>query len=154
MMPCQRVCGRHGDRVDAIVPMAGDAYFFDEMGLAEITVPVMALGGTIDTGTPYLWGTYPTYEYVSSETKARVGFENAEHMIFGTTCDDFPLFTQIGFYSFCSDPVWDMQRAHDLTNHFVTAFLRAQLMQDADAAAVLSPDAVQFPGIIYDAQGF
>jgi hypothetical protein len=43
-----------------------------------------------------------------------------------------------------------MDRAHDLTNHFVTAFLLAQLYEDADAAAALAPDAVTFPGVRYE----
>ena len=59
-------------RVDAIVTMAGDAYMFGEAGLSEVDVPVMAIGGTGDTGTPYDWGTNPTFEYVSSMTKVRV----------------------------------------------------------------------------------
>lgn len=142
------------ERVDAIIPMAGDAYMFGEAGLANITIPVMAIGGTADTGTPYAWGTQPTFDSVSSETKAIVGLENAEHMIFGSTCEALPLYTEIGFYSLCSDPVWDMERAHDLVNHFATAFLLAELKQDADAAALLTPDAVSFIGITYDAQGY
>ena len=141
-------------RVDAIVPMAGDAYFFDQAGLAEITIPVMAIGGTADTGTPYNWGTKPTYDHVSSETKVQVSFENAEHMIFGATCEASTFFADIGFYAGCSDPVWDVDRAHDLTNHFTTAFLLAELTQDTEAAAALVPDAVVFPGVTYEAQGF
>ena len=142
------------DRVDAIIPMAGDAYMFGEAGLANISIPVMAIGGTADTGTPFAWGTQPTYDYVSSTTKILVGLENAEHMIFGSTCDTLPFFTQIGFYEMCSDPVWDMERAHDLVNHFVTAFLLAELKQDTEASAILAPDAVTFIGITYDAQGY
>jgi predicted dienelactone hydrolase len=142
------------DRVDVVVSMAGDAYFFNEAGLAEITIPVIALGGTADTGTPYTWGTQPTYGYVSSSTKARVAFDNAEHMIFGATCKDLPWFTEIGFDAYCSDPVWDMDRAHDLINHFVTAFLLAELNQDTEAIGKLAPDAVAFPNVTYDAQGY
>lgn len=142
------------DRVDVAVSMAGDAYFFNEAGLAEITIPIMALGGTADTGTPFAWGTNPTYEYISSTTKARVAFEDAEHMIFGATCEDLPWFTEIGFDAYCSDPVWDMEHAHDLINHFVTAFLLAELNQDADATDMLAPDVVAFSDVTYDAQGF
>jgi predicted dienelactone hydrolase len=141
-------------RIDAIVPMAGNAYEFDQEGLAEITVPMMAIGGTHDVGTPYLWGTHLAYENVSSATKALVAFENADHMIFGTSCDALPLYAEIGFYQLCSDPVWDLDRAHDLTNHFTTAFLLAELYQDSDAAAALAPDVVHFPSVIYEAQGF
>jgi predicted dienelactone hydrolase len=112
-------------RIDAIVPMADEAYWFGQEGLAEITVPVMAIGGTLDTGAPYMWGTHLTYEHVSSTTKALVAFENAEHMIFVSTCEALPFYAEIGWYQACSDPVWDMDRAHDLINHFTTAFLLA-----------------------------
>ncbi len=44
--------------------------------------------------------------------------------------------------------------AHDLVNHFVVAFLLNQLKGDLDAAAALAPEAVSFPGITYEAQGF
>jgi predicted dienelactone hydrolase len=141
-------------RIDAIVPMAGNAYEFDQEGLAEITVPMMAMGGTRDIGTPYMWGTHLAYEHVSSPTKALVAFENADHMIFGSTCEALPVYAEIGFYQLCSDPVWDMDRAHDLINHFTTAFLLAELYQDADATAALAPDGVNFAGVTYEAQGF
>lgn len=141
-------------RVDVIIPMAGDAYMFGDAGLANISIPVMAIGGTADTGTPYAWGTQPTFDYVSSENKILVGLENAEHMIFGSTCGALPFFTEIGFYEMCSDSVWDMERAHDLINHFATAFLLTELKQDADAAVALVPDTVAFNGITYNAQGY
>jgi hypothetical protein len=75
-------------------------------------------------------------------------------MIFGSTCKALPFYTEIGFYGLCSDPVWDMDRAHDLINHFTTAFLLAELKQDADAAAALAPDGVNFIGVTYEAMGF
>jgi len=142
------------ERVDVIIPMAGDAYMFGEEGLANITIPVMAIGGTADTGTPFAWGSQPTYDHVSSANKILFGLENAEHMVFGNSCEATPFFAEIGFYDMCADPVWDMDRAHDLVNHFATAFLLAELKGDTDAAAMLAPDAVTFIGIIYDAQGY
>lgn len=141
-------------RVDAIVTMAGDAYFFNEAGLAEVTIPVMALGGTADTGTPYAWGTEPTYDYVSSESKVRVALEDAEHMVFAATCDDLPWFTEIGMEAYCSDPVWDVEEAHDVVNHYVTAYLLAELKNDSAAAAALAPDATAFANVTYDAEGY
>ncbi|MCA9839641.1 MAG: hypothetical protein KC422_22215 [Trueperaceae bacterium] len=141
-------------RIDAIIPMAGDAYLFGQSGLAEIDIPVMAIGGTLDTGTPFSWGTQPTFDHVSSTVKAKVAFENAEHMIFSSTCEALPWYSEIGFYSFCSDPVWDMDRAHDLILHFSTAFLLAELKDDEVAASSLAPESVSFPGIAYEVQGF
>jgi predicted dienelactone hydrolase len=141
-------------RVDAVIPMAGDSYLFDEAGLAEITIPIMAMGGTIDTGTPFEWGARPAYDNASSAHKILVALENAEHVVFLTKCADDPFLLELGISAFCADPVWDMDRAHDLINHFVVAFLLAELKGDADAAAALAPDAVSFPGITYEATGF
>ena len=141
-------------RVDAIVPLAGDAYLFDQAGLAEITVPVMAMGGTQDGDTPYLWGTHPTYEFTSSPKKVRVAFNDAEHMIFTGPCAAIRRFMKVVPNDFCSDPHWDKTRAHDLINHFTTAFLLAELKQDPDAAAALAPGAVAFPGVTVQAQGY
>jgi predicted dienelactone hydrolase len=137
-------------RVKAIIPMAGDAYLFDQDGLSKITVPMLAMGGTADTGTPYEWGAQLAYEHVASTQKTLVGFVGAEHMIFTTPCEnqlwmrDHPA---SGF--FCLDPVWDRDRALDLIHHFSTAFLLDTLKADPAAHAALLPDAVNFPGVEY-----
>jgi predicted dienelactone hydrolase len=141
-------------RVDAIVSMAGDAYQFGQAGLAEISVPVMAIGGTLDTDTPYQWGTHPTYEYVSSTRKVRITLEGAEHMVFTGTCGSTSRLAELAFGEFCSDVAWDRDHAHNLVNHFVTAFLLAELEQDSRAASVLAPQGIEFPGMIYEAQGY
>lgn len=137
-------------RVKAIVSMAGDSYFFDKAGLAKITIPVMALGGTADTGTPYDWGVKPTYDYAASEQKALVTFINGEHMIFGIPCERLPWALDNPAYNFiCYDPVWDKARSLDLALHFSTAFLLDMLNGDPTAHDALLPGAVQFPGIEY-----
>ena len=110
--------------------------------------------GTQDMFLPYESFGPPTYEAISGNPKAFVTFDGGNHMLFGNACSAEPWMIDMGFFPFCSDPVWDMDRAHDLINHFATAFLLATLKGDADAAAVLSPDAVSFPGIEYEAQGF
>jgi hypothetical protein len=86
-----------------------------------------------------------------------VTFENADHFIFAPSCANAPTSIELlgdYFYYLCSDPVWELDRAHDLVNHFVVAFLLAELKGDAEAAAALAPDTVSFPGITYEAQGF
>ena len=137
-------------RVTAIIPMAGDAYLFDQAGLSKITMPVMAMGGSADTGTPLDWGSQLTYDAVASEQKAFVNLVGAEHMIFSTPCENQPWISDHPAYViFCLDPVWDKDRALDLIHHFSTAFLLDTLKDDADAHATLLPAAVQFPGIEY-----
>lgn len=141
--------------VKAIVSASGDSYLFGEAGLGMVDVPVLALVGSQDTMTLPEWGAYQTYEHVSSVQKALVTFAMADHMIFQWACKDVPALVEIGFFGSCADPIWDLDRTHDLTNHFVTAFLLATLKGDADAAAALNPAAVPpFRGITYEAQGF
>jgi predicted dienelactone hydrolase len=141
-------------RVDAIVPMAGDAYFFGQPGLTNVDVPVLAIGGTLDSDTPFLWGPQPTYEHTSSPTKALVALKDAEHMIFTNTCEAIRWYAKWLVGEFCSDSLWNRNQAHDVIGHFTTAFLLAELKQDAAAAATLAPDAVAFPNVTYTAQGY
>ncbi len=141
-------------RVDAIVSMAGDAFFFGQAGLAVIDVPVMAIGGTLDKDSPYMWSTHPAYEYVSSHRKVRIALENAEHMIFTGPCEKTPRLLKFFTDEFCSDSSWDRNYAHSLVKHFTTAFLLSELKQDSAASDALEPASVKFPDITYDAQGY
>jgi hypothetical protein len=67
------------------------------------------------------------------------------------SCTDLQL--QFDLFHICSDPVWDMSRAHDLTNHMATAFLRVTFLEDQQARAALVPEAVRFPSVTYRAEG-
>jgi predicted dienelactone hydrolase len=142
-------------RVDAIVTMAAvPVPMYGNEDLAEIDVPLMAMVGSADWVWPPGINLYRGYEAAGSSQKALVVFENAGHMLFANDCQSAPFFVDLGFFMGCSDAVWDMDRAHDLINHFTTAFLLAELYDDADAAAALAPDAVSFPGITYETTGF
>ncbi len=143
-------------RVDAVVAQSGGGYEFGPVGLAAVTVPVMIQVGSNDTSNTPEWSAYLAYGNISSTQKSLVTLENGNHLIFGGKCADNPwiLGTDPGMFWVCSDSVWDMDRAHDLINHFTTAFLLATLKGDAEAAAALAPDQVSFPGITYEATGF
>ena len=141
-------------RVDAVVSMAGDAFFFGQKGLSRINVPVMAIGGTADVDSPYMWGTYPTYEYAASPDKVRIALDGAEHMIFTGPCEAAPLYLKIISGEFCTDTSWNRTRAHELTKHFTTAFLLAELKHDSNAAAALGPGNVDFVDVIYEVEGY
>jgi len=129
-------------RVDAIVPLAPSPALVGPGSFEGITVPSMFMVGSQDR---YVFSDFPLYipymyEKLGSSMKVLVVFEGADHLIFSD------------YYGL--DPVWDRQNAHDLINHFTTAFLLATLKDDAEAAAALAPDAVAFPGVTYEAQGF
>lgn len=126
-------------RVKAAISMAGDAYLFDRRGLAELKVPIMVMGGTIDDGTPYTWGAKPTYDYAASKNKSLVTFPGAGHMLFVDPCDNLP-WTQNSVYrdGICTDAVWGTHRPLDIVMHYTTAFLRDTLNADPKARATLT----------------
>lgn len=130
------------DAVSSLSPAPLTSLISDE-GLAEADKPIMMQYGTADTTEVAAQRTWDT---VSSPTKILVAFENASHL-FGVECTE----GMWQVYQPCYDPVWDTQRAHDLSNHFTTAFFLSQLKGDADATAALQDDAVDFVGIDYQA---
>lgn len=126
-------------RIRAVVALAPwNASVFGERGLDVIAIPVMVQVGSADQVTPPVIDAYTHYQHVSSADKALVVFEGADHW----------LFANAGMPGI-DDPAWDMNAAHELVNHFTTAFLRAHLLGDKDAAAVLAPEAVDFARIQY-----
>jgi predicted dienelactone hydrolase len=141
-------------RVDAIIQMAGDAYLFNEEGLKPINIPVMAMGGTQDSGTPFVWGAQPTFEYVSSPKKIKIGFQGAEHMVFAGTCQSASRLANMAIAQLCFDPVWGKEDFHSFVGHYATAFLLAELKQDQDAAAILKPEMNDFSGVDYQAESY
>ena len=142
------------ERVDAVVSMAPPTIQFGTEGIQSVDVPIMFMVGSGETATDPAFEMAKPYESVASERKAKVIFDYAGHTLFGGGCADMPGFAEMGFAMFCVDPVWDVDRAHDLINHFITAFLSAELKGDSEAAAALAPDAVDFPGIDYQSEGY
>jgi predicted dienelactone hydrolase len=133
--------------VDAIVPLAPFGIIFTSGGAKSITVPTLLMAGSGDSLLPIDFNAAAVYKDLSSKYKSLVVFDRAGHGIFANKADDYLM--KHGWYEFTSDLVWDMDRAHDLINHFTTAFLLDVLKGDKDAHKALLPDAVKFPGIEY-----
>jgi predicted dienelactone hydrolase len=113
-------------RIRAVVALAPwNAPIFGESGLTNVTVPALVIVGSEDRITPPERDAYVAYERLGSVEKSLAVFENADHFIYIDSCRDFML--RFGAFGGCSDPVWDMQRAHDLINHLTTPFLRSVL---------------------------
>jgi predicted dienelactone hydrolase len=129
-----------GDRrVKAAISMAGDAYLFDKRGLAELTVPVMSLGGTVDDGTPYTWGARLTYDSAGSDDNTLITFPGANHMVFLDSCDTMAWVDNSAYRdALCNDPIWGSDRPLDVVAHYTTAFLRSSLNSDPSARAALT----------------
>jgi predicted dienelactone hydrolase len=137
-------------RVTAAISLAGDAYPFDQRGLAELKVPIMAMGGTIDDGTPYTWGAKLTYDHAGSKNKTLVTFPGAGHMLFVDPCENLP-WVENSVYrdGICIDAVWDT-RPLDIIAHYTTAFLRDTLNADPEARAALAGQQPTLDNVEYD----
>jgi len=138
------------ERVDAIVPMAGDAYLFSPASLEEVTVPALLIGGTADTGTPWDWGTGLAEAHLGGEHVVVVGFQGGEHMLPVTSCENLPWtdsLPQAYRDYFCEDPAWDKQDAQDTIHHVTTAFLRTHLLDRERAADALDPEVYAIEGL-------
>lgn len=137
-------------RVTAAISLAGDAYLFDQRGLAELEVPIMAMGGTVDEGTPYTWGTELTYDHAGSEDKTLVSFPGAGHFLFVDPCENLP-WVEHSVYrdAICTDAVWGADRPLDIVTHYTTAFLRDTLDADPAARATLSGEQPELDDVEY-----
>jgi predicted dienelactone hydrolase len=137
-------------RVDAIIPMSpdGDTWGANYEGVESVAVPTLLMAASHDSIIKPEGSAEMIYEHLGAAEKSLVMFENADHMIFFTNCRNAPWMVEFMGWV-CSEPVWDRDRGHDLTNHFVTAFLLAELKDDAEAANALAPENVTFPGVQY-----
>lgn len=138
-------------RVKAVISMAGDSYLFGQRGLAELKGPVMAMGGTMDEGTPYTWGAKPTYDDASSENKALITFPGAGHFLFLDPCENLPWVKNSVYRdAICTDAVWK-KRPSGIVKHYTTAFLRDTLDADPEARASLAGQQPHLDNVEYTA---
>jgi predicted dienelactone hydrolase len=140
--------------VDAIVSIAGDAAMLGTSGLASLTAPVMVIGGTADTDTPYAWGPGLTYAHAGSERKVEVTLEGAGHLVFAGRCESTRRILALADLGFCADPTWDRNTAQSVVKHHVAAFLRSELMGDSEATVTVGSNAPDVQRVAYRAEGY
>ena len=139
-------------RIHAIVAMAPASNVFSDAGIASIQVPTMLIAGTADRVLSIDDNTDAAYDALNGVPKAKVALENGGHYLFVESCAHFPsLLVDAGLFKACSDPVWDMDRAHDLVDHFSIAFLLYALKGDPDALTALHAETT-FTGVDYEAE--
>jgi predicted dienelactone hydrolase len=136
-------------RIKAVVAMAPwNAPILGNAGIAAVTAPTMIIVGSKDPITVPERDSYVMYEHIGSTSKALVIFENGGHQFYVNECP--PLAQQLNLFEGCSDPVWDMARAHDLINHFATAFFLWTIKGDPKAREALQ--GADFQGIRYQVE--
>ena len=139
-------------RVDTIA-ITAPATRSGPAGNAAVTVPTLLLAGSADSIINVKLNANDTYNTLGSPHKTLVMLENGGHALFINDCAAATGMADVAFI-YCSDPIWDMDRAHDLHNHFTAAFLLAELKGDAEAAKALAPENVAFLGITYETTGY
>ncbi len=155
-------------RVDAIAPIsAAVASFFSEQQLANIDVPMLLLGGTLDTASL----NDMVFDSVDALGQTfNVAIEGATHTHFANICaiSDFLLdlgFTVeqwpslgaaalIGPYNdTCSEDAFPIEEAVRLQNIYIVSFFKAFLLDDARYLEYLSDEyAASEPAIIFEAK--
>jgi len=129
------------DRIKTVIALAPwNAPILDHSG---VDIPTLIIVGTDDSVTIPERDAYVSYDALSEIDKWLVTLELGDHYLFVDQCP--PALINFGAFDSCSDDVWDMQRAHDISNHIITAFLRGHLLDDDEALALL--EEVDFRGV-------
>ncbi len=132
--------------VDALIALAPwNGPIFDTDSVSEINVPSLFIVGSEDAVTQPQRDAYAIYQRMTNAQRSLVVLENGGHFLFVDQCSD--IVVNLGFFTSCSDQVWDMQRAHDLINHYTTAFLLATFYDDPGAAAIVQSNESAFRGV-------
>ncbi len=158
-------------RVDAIAPIsAAVASTFSEQQLANIDVPMLLLGGTLDTAVPISLNDMVFDSVDALGQTFNVAIEGATHTHFAAICafSDFLLdlgFTVeqwpslgaaalIGPYNdTCSEDAFPIEEAVRLQNIYIVSFFKAFLLDDARYLEYLSDEyAASEPAIIFEAK--
>lgn len=122
-------------------------------------LPGGELGGLIDTDRDGLWPSWGVHDVdavvalagdavmFGADGLAEIGLVGAEHLLFAGGCDSPRTILRLVPTSFCSDPTWTRERAHDLVAHYTTAFLVAELADEPGGADALRQPALSQQGV-------
>ncbi len=139
--------GIRDERVKAVVALAPwNAPIFDAETLGMSDIPHLFLVGEADPTTPPERDAYHFYAGLNSARRALGTFAGGGHYLFVDEC--FPLAIQAGFTAQCTDAVWELPDAHNISNYIITAFLLDVLLGDAEARDAL--ENIQFEGVTFD----
>ncbi len=137
-------------RIDAIAPLAPASGTIDDKALGTITVPMLVMGGTLDTTTPVDPNVDRPFDLVGSRIAYRAVLRDANHLSFSDVCahvdgyrerpDADPgvaAYVDALFEGACADEYLDVEVAHRLIVRYVVGFFRSVLAGDEHAADAL-----------------
>jgi predicted dienelactone hydrolase len=120
--------------VIAIGPWGNQHGLWDAAGLANIDVPVMVVGGSVDDVSNYEGGIKPLYQGLSGIDKYLLTFQNANHNAAAPMPAPQEVYATGEGFDHYADAVWDNTRMNNITQHFATAFFE-QYLKGEDRSA-------------------
>jgi predicted dienelactone hydrolase len=105
--------------------------------LANLRVPLFVAAGEADDVATYRRDALEYFRQAGSQDKYLLTLAAAQHNPF-VECPPEVRGREEDYWR-CFEPVWDMERAHDLVKHFATAFFRRFLLNDNEAGRFLNP---------------
>jgi len=128
--------------VIAIGPWGNQVGMFDLAGLANIDVPVMVIGGSVDDVSNYQDGIEPLYQGLTGIDKYLLTFQNANHNAAAPMPAPQEVYATGEGFDHYADAVWDNTRMNNIAQHFATAFFEQYLNgEDRSAYFDLIPSA-------------
>lgn len=129
-------------RVKAIAPLAPAAFMFEDSFFADITVPTLLMGGTLDQTTPLADNQQRPFDNlpVTPPFTALATLLDGGHQAFSHSCDiPGPLGDLLtGEENGCSPLHLPWHHGHDIINYLLLNFFDAALAGDSAALAALS----------------
>ncbi len=126
----------------AIGPWGMNTGFWDQEGLAGIGIPMLFMAGSDDATSLYEEGVRAIWEGATGVDRALLTFEGAGHNAAAPIPapeESFYFNERLGFEvsEHYTDAVWDTVRMNNVAQHFLTAWLDAELKGEADKRAFL-----------------
>ena len=145
-------------RVSAIMPISPASSSFSDEDLAEITLPMLVLGGTSDITTPIDPQSVRPFAFASSRPRYRVDVEKAGHGSLTNICDFYvallpfvdPFLLEFllgNFEEGCAPELIPIEEAHRITNLYAVSFFSRDLVGDPRYKRYLTPGRVRKDGL-------
>ncbi len=127
-------------RIKAVFVMAPYGQpWLGEKSLENLKVPLFVAVGENDDVAVYERDGLEYFRRAGSEEKYLLTLAAAQHNPFVECPEDLKNASWTDFER-CSEPVWNHERAHDITKHFAAAFFGKFLQSDASAGEFLKSD--------------
>jgi predicted dienelactone hydrolase len=137
----------HNEAIQAVVALA--PWNGPILSHEQNDTPTLFIVGEADTVTPPERDAYMMYDAMTQAERWLISLALGDHYLFVDSCP--PALLVFGAFDSCSDDVWDIQRAHDLSNHYMTAFLLHYLQGDDEALNVFAEDIPRGLSLRHDA---